>query len=239
LASLSPAQPVRELASAAGSRTTITLRDGTTLVLGPASRLRVPADFGRQTRTVDLDGEALLTVVHDARHPFAVRTARATVRDIGTTFAVRAYRDDPVDRVVVAQGEVAIGNVTLGARDGASVDAAGRVTVERSIDPSHDLAWAQGELAFKDTPLSDVVRELARFYDVDVKVADNALEAKPVTGTFRGQTVDEVLKEIAFAVGGRYERSGRSVVIRRGVGAAGRAGEHGSQERAARERVTR
>jgi transmembrane sensor len=217
-------QPFREFTSARGSRTTITLRDGTRLLLGPASSVRVPADFGVSSRAVELDGEALLTVVHDPRHPFTVRTARAVVRDVGTTFVVHAYAGDITERVAVAEGEVAIGTVSLKARDGASIDSGGQVTVRRGIDLARELAWVQGGLAFKDTPLRDAVRELGRLYDVDVTIADSSLASKPITGSFRTEAIDEVLSEVAFAVGAHYERVGRSVVIRRGVGPAGRTG---------------
>jgi ferric-dicitrate binding protein FerR (iron transport regulator) len=227
---IAPAQQFREFASARGSRTTITLRDGTRLVLGPATRLRVPGDFGRFTRTVELDGEALLTVVHDARRPFAVRTARTTVRDVGTTFVVHAYADDPGDRVAVTEGEVAIADVMLRARDGASVDSTGRVTVQRGIDLARDLAWAHGGLVFQNTPLRDAVRELMRVYDVDVTIADSTLASKLITASFGSDPVDVVLGVVAFAVGGHYEHTGRSVVIRSGVAPAGRPGRAADSE---------
>jgi ferric-dicitrate binding protein FerR (iron transport regulator) len=217
---LTPAQQFREFASARGSRSTVTLRDGSQLVLGPATRLRVPGDFGRSTRTVELDGEALLAVVHDARRPFSVRTAYTTVRDVGTTFVVHAYAGDPVERVAVTEGEVAVAGLALRARDGALVDATGGVTVHHEVDLSSELAWVQGGLAFKRTPLRDVVRELARMYDVDVTIADSTLTDKVITASFRDEPVDVVLGAVAFAVGGHYERTGQSVVIRRGAAPA-------------------
>lgn len=214
---LAPGQPLRELTSARGSITTITLRDGTRLTLGPATRLRIPRHFGVRTRTVELDGEALFVVVHDAGHPFVVRTPLTVVHDIGTTFVVHAYGADPVERVTVAEGEVAVGGVSLKARDGASVDATGRVTVRRSIDLAGDLAWMQHGLAFKDTPLRDVARELSRAYEVDVVIADSTLSDKLVTASFNDAPVDVVLRAVTFSVGAHYERTGRSVVIHRGV----------------------
>jgi ferric-dicitrate binding protein FerR (iron transport regulator) len=218
------AQQFREFVSAPGSRTTIELRDGTRLVLGPATRLRVSSDFGRATRTVELDGEALFTVVHDAVHPFAVRTAHTTVRDVGTTFVVRAYAQDPDERVAVGEGEVALPGAELRARDVASVDVSGRVSVRRDVDVAPYLTWVQGGLVFQDTPLRDVVRELARTYDLEVTVADTALEGEVLSASFNGESADEVLGVITHIVGAHFTRSGRAVVIRRGAVPVGRPG---------------
>lgn len=238
-----PGSPVfREFASARGERTAITLVDGTRVLLGPETRLRVPVTYGQSERMVELEGEALLTVVHDQGRPFAVRTGRATVRDIGTTFIVRAYGDEAAERVAVSEGSVAIGEgdaVQLRARDRAVVDVAGRVAVARGVDLAQDWAWVQGDLAFVDTPLRDVVRDVGRLYDLDVTIADSALGAKPITGTFQREAVDEVLREITFAAGARYERAGRRVVIRLGVAPVGDSGlAPGGVPRFARARAT-
>jgi transmembrane sensor len=163
-------------------------------------------------------------VVHDARRPFTVQTPHATIRDVGTTFVVRAYTGDSREHVAVTEGEVAIAGVPIRAHDGATIDATGRVTVNRGIDLSGDLAWIQGGLAFRDTPLRDVVRELARVYDVNVTLADSALGDKPITASFRDEPMQEVLEEVAFVAGAHCERAGRSVIIRRGIAPASEPG---------------
>jgi ferric-dicitrate binding protein FerR (iron transport regulator) len=219
---LASAPQFREFVSAAKSRTTITLRDGTQIVLGPATRLRVARQFGSGARAVELDGEALLTVVHDPRRPFVVRTAHAVVRDVGTTFMVRAYADDPLERIVVSEGQVAVADVGLGTHDAASIDGVGHVTVRRGVDLAADLAWVRGGLAFTDAPLRDVVRELARTYGVDVTIADTVLAGKLVTASFGDEPIDAVLNVVTLAVGAHYERHGPSVVIRSGIAPASR-----------------
>jgi ferric-dicitrate binding protein FerR (iron transport regulator) len=167
----------------------------------------------------------LFTVVHDARHPFVVRTARTTVRDVGTTFDVRAYAADANERVTVAEGEVAVAGVALHARDAASLDASGHVTVRRNVDVSAPMAWVQGRLVFEDTPLADAARMLARTYDLDMTIADSTLGTELVTASFAaGESAGEVLRAVTLAVGAHYEQTGRKVVIRRGAVPAGHPG---------------
>ncbi len=226
-------QPVHELATAAAARASITLRDGTRLTLGPATRVRVPADFGRTTRTVELEGEAYFAVVHDEHHPFVVHARNATVTDIGTGFDIRAYAGDAV-RVAVAEGRVSLARKggrdargeaetpkSLARGDLASVtDTA--IVVTHGADIAALTAWTQGRLVFEDTPLPDVARQLDRAFNVEITIADSALAGREVSGVFDNETVDQVLDAVTAVIGGRYERSGRAVVIRRGMAGARR-----------------
>jgi ferric-dicitrate binding protein FerR (iron transport regulator) len=207
-------QGLQDFTTPAGGRATVTLGDGTRLILGPASRLRVPSGYGAHARTVELSGEALFAVVHDARRPFAVRTAATVVRDIGTMFAVRAYADDAREQIAVQEGSVSIGALTLRARDVATVSSTADVTVHAVRDIAPYLAWSQGQLAFSDTPLRDVVRELGRTFNLSITVVDSTLANTLVTESFTDQPIDVILDDITAVVGAQYHRTGRSVTIR-------------------------
>jgi ferric-dicitrate binding protein FerR (iron transport regulator) len=225
---ISLAQQVRQFATPAGGRATVTLRDGTQLTLGPATRLLVPADFGRRTRTVELDGEAYFTVVHDPARPFTVHARNAVATDIGTAFDVRAYVGDPAVRVAVVQGEVGVAaakaadhNRPVQAGDIATVTDTG-VVVRHGANVAAATAWVQGGLVFVDTPLRDAVQDLARIYDVDIVVRDSTLLSKRLSGAFNAdERADDVLTAVTFSIGARYQRAGRRVVILRRAAGAG------------------
>ncbi len=222
MTSRSAPQAFGEFVTGAGSRSTVVLRDGTRLVLAPATRIRVPADFGVRTRTIDLDGEAYFAVSHDSQCPFAVRTATSLTRDVGTAFVVRAYADDEHSLVAVQEGEVALAtarvpkaSTVLAAGAVGVIDTAGRITVRRGVHLSGYFGWTQGNLVFESTPLRDVARDLARTFDLQVTVADEALGNELITASFTDQPVDAILNEVTTIVGAQYDRSGRSVTIRR------------------------
>src|SRR4051812_39117088 len=90
----------RTFATAIGKRDSLRLPDGGRVVLGPASKLVVAAAYGRETREVELHGEAYFDVVHDTTRPFMVRAGSVSVRDVGTSFAVRADSGRVVQVVV-------------------------------------------------------------------------------------------------------------------------------------------
>src|SRR6266545_3994021 len=95
-------------ATARGQLSSLTLPDGSRVLLGADTRMRVPRDYGARSRTVDLEGEAYFVVEYDAERPFIVRTEHGSTQDLGTEFAVRAYRQETSVEVVVAEGRVAL-----------------------------------------------------------------------------------------------------------------------------------
>jgi transmembrane sensor len=223
--------PTREFAAGVAERTTVTLDDGTRVTLAPASRLRVPAHAGRADREVILDGEGAFTVRHDAAHPFEVRTANGVIRDIGTTFVVRDYPTDNELDVVVAEGSVtlqpvrgrAVGDtlrppVVLihGQRAQLVAGAEPQVT---TVDADQYQAWTTGRLVFRDTPLRQVVSELARWYDLDIRLTDPSIGNLRLTTSFTDQPLSEVLDAVGVALQVHVARTGRVVTItpRRGT----------------------
>ena len=93
--------------TAVGQRDSVRLPDGTRVVLGPGSRLAVDQGYGTSHREVGLRGEAYFDAQHGGAHPFVVRAGNATVRDVGTVFAIHSDPGDGV-RVVVASGAVVL-----------------------------------------------------------------------------------------------------------------------------------
>src|SRR6266581_757963 len=122
-------------AAAAGHRTTLHLPDGTRVTLGPKSRLRNRADYGRSDRAVYLDGEAYFQVAPDKQRPFRVHTAGSVTEDLGPAFVVRASTGELATEVVVTEGRVSLSRgdtasraVVLGLRDLGRLGASGPAT---------------------------------------------------------------------------------------------------------------
>ena len=212
---------MREVVAARGQRARVRLGDGTRIELAAGSRLTYPAVFADTERAVALTGEAYFEVQHDARRPFVVRTRGGVTEDIGTAFVVRQYADDARLEVVVASGKVAVRAPGRGAapREATAgqlvqVDSSGRASV-RAVDTKQYLAWRQGRLVFSDTPFREVLKQLARWYDVDFQLADSGLATRRFTGAFQGEPLDSLVSELAAPMHVRYERHGRTIVFSR------------------------
>ncbi len=201
----------REFATSVGARDSITLDDGSRVILGPASRIVV------RGRNVDLTtGEAFFVVVHNDKVPFTVRTGETTITDLGTEFSVHSDHDSEV-RVVVREGSVQMArnadSVVL-ERGDVGVAQAATVTAVRGGATEDDLAWTTGKLVFRNAPISELGADLRRWYGVELRVTDSSLLKRHFTGSFASESPSRVLEVIALALGARADRRGDTVYIR-------------------------
>jgi transmembrane sensor len=202
-----------------GQLDSLHLPDGSGVVLGPESRMTVPAGFGGSDRRVLLDGEAWFDVVSDQVRPFAVHTVAATIVAIGTTFIVRTPADGSVRVTVTAgavrigAGPVADGGVTLHRGDRARIDADGSTVVDAGAASDADVAWTRGRLVFDDAPIPDVAEELRRWYGIRLTWSDPSLGARHVTASFDGESAGEVLAVLAAVLGVRVELADDMAVL--------------------------
>ena len=216
-------ETMRRVTTTRGQRAEINLDDGTRVVLGVDSRLEFPSDFGATRRDVYLAGTAYFHVVHDPQRPFAVHTANAVTRDVGTQFVVRAYPGDRRTEVVVTEGSVAIGpRQDDGARpavlthDERGVLTTGNAAVAVSaVDPAAYTAWMQGKLVFRDAPLAAVLRELRRWYATDVELGDASLASLPFSAAFTAESFREAMATVTTVLPVRAVREGMKVVLYR------------------------
>ena len=221
-------QPTPGAVAAAQVFTTVTgqidsvyLSDGTTVILAPGSRLRVAQGYGSRGRSVELDGEALFDVEHDANRPFSVRANGATIRDIGTTFVVRNVAAEAV-RVAVTQGSVVLyaagrqerGGVVLKAGDRAVLNREGNVVAQRGGVTDEDMAFTSGRLVFADATLAEVAAQLRRWYGLELRFVDNELAGRHLTAAFDGESAQQVLTVIGMALGARIDLNGDTALVR-------------------------
>ncbi len=196
----------------AGERSSITLVDGTRIVLGVASTLRYNPYITTGARDIQLEGEAFFDVIPNAERPFVVRTKNTTTRVLGTEFVVRGYPTDSAVRVVVASGKVAFDQTILTAGTVGTRLPSGVVVESDALLTSH-LAWIQGQIAFSEVPLSKVVEELNRWYGVEFRIKDPSLTSMVLTTTFTNRAPNEVADAIATALRIRFERHGDMITF--------------------------
>jgi transmembrane sensor len=208
-----------------GVRDSVLLADGTRVLLGPASELRVPTGFGATHRTVHLTGEAFFRVAHARAgvRAFVVQAGPAAIRDIGTAFTIHGDSAHEV-RVVVTEGSVSMRRATVGgAADTGIVLRAGdvgllsvddSVVVRRGTATSDDLAWTRGRLVFREAPMSEVRADLKRWYGVDLVLADSSLASARYKAEFSGESADDVLHALSLALEATLERHGDTAILR-------------------------
>jgi transmembrane sensor len=204
-----------------GVRDSLTLPDGTRIVIGPLSSVTIPADYGVNSRSVQVRGDAWFDVVHDESKPFTVHAGNAAIVDVGTMFAVSSDAADGVS-VSVTEGAVSLRQlnspaqqgVILKAGDNGRLEPDGRVIPERGKATADDVAWRDGRLVFREAELTEIAGSMRKWYGIELKIADRSLNNRHLTATFNGESADRVLETIRLALGAEIERHGDTAVVR-------------------------
>lgn len=208
-----------------GARDSLTLSDGTRVIIGPLSSVTVPADYGTASRTVNVKGDAWFDVVHDAGKPFTVNAANATIVDVGTKFTVQSDDVDGVS-VSVSEGSVSLRQVNtppqqgviLKAGDNGVLQHGGRVIARRGSATGDDLAWLKGRLVFREAPIAEIVTSMRKWYGIELEVPDKTLASRHITASFAGESPERVLEVIRLALGAEIERHGDTAIVRSAKG---------------------
>jgi ferric-dicitrate binding protein FerR (iron transport regulator) len=163
----------------------LVLADGTRVWLNAASSITFPTAFKGTDREVTIKGEVYFEVAHNAAMPFRVRSDGQTVEVLGTHFDINSYDDEQVIKTTLLEGKVKV----TAAGDRSAILAPGeqsilsvntpaqRIKVVRA-DIDIEMAWRDGMFRFDSTPLSSIMTQVARWYDVDVVYKDEGLKNK-------------------------------------------------------------
>lgn len=143
----------------------LTLPDGTRVWLNAASSLKYPTAFTGKERRVTVTGEAYFEVAQNASQPFRVNVpGAAPVEVLGTSFNINAYIDEEDIRATLLEGSVRIGNTIL--QPGQQMKVKAGNVAEADMDKV--MAWKNGIFNFNDASLKEVMRQLERWYDIEV-----------------------------------------------------------------------
>lgn len=150
----------------------LVLRDGTKVWLNAASSVRFPTDFIGSTRMVEITGEAYFEIAHDKAKPFHVKVNGTDIEVLGTRFNVNAYTDEASIKTSLLEGSVKIttGNKSnmLAPGQEANVTSSGDLSI-RSGNVDMSVAWVKGYFQFDQAPLPVIMRQIGRWYDLDIK----------------------------------------------------------------------
>lgn len=203
-----------EVTAANGKTANVRLPDGTRVSLNSGSSLR----YGPDGRDVELRGEGYFEVVHDAAHPFRVRTRRGVVKDLGTRFVVRAYPEAAELEVAVSDGRVALESMDAGSQ-AATIDAGqvgrtegARIAVDRGVDLERWVGWTHGVLVLDGLSLADAAVVLERHFDVTIAVS-TPVRSRRVRARFHDESVESVMDAVTFALGVRWSRKGNGITV--------------------------
>lgn len=148
----------------------LTLSDGTKVWLNSESSLRYPIAFAGNERGVEITGEAYFEVAKDAKKKFIVSGNGVTTEVLGTHFNVNTYTDESSVKVTLLEGSVKVTKAALTGllKPGQQAQVSSEIKVVNGVDVDEVMAWKNGRFQFNKASLQEVMRQIARWYDVEI-----------------------------------------------------------------------
>ncbi|MBN8853452.1 MAG: hypothetical protein BGO55_18500 [Sphingobacteriales bacterium 50-39] len=196
------------LSTPLGRQQQLTLSDGTKVWLNAGSSVKFPTRFSGAQRKVEITGEVYFEVASNATRPFMVTTGKEDILVLGTHFNVNAYPDEPMARTTLLEGSVKVNDKVI-LRPGQQYGNG----IVSEVDTDASVAWVTGFFHFEHADIKTVMRQLSRWYDVEVHY-----EGKPTAEAFGGEIqrnlkLSEVL-DLLSGTGIHYTLNDKILTIR-------------------------
>lgn len=228
-----------------GSKATVLLPDGSTVLLNADSKLTYPQKFSNKKREVTLEGEAFFEIEKDEDRQFLVKTSDIIVKVFGTSFNVKSYPDENTTETTLVEGSISIYKNSIDDLKGEAevklepnqrivlykeqeksthTEALpkkaenvpirkAKLVLSKSVDTERFISWKDGHLKIESEPMNILAVTLERRYDVKVHFMDEEIKQFRFTGTFKNETIEQVMEAIKLASAVDYSIDERNIWI--------------------------
>ena len=199
-----------------GRQYNLLLADGSKVWLNATSSITFPTSFSGSERKVTVTGEVYFEVAHNSKMPFIVQKGDMSVAVLGTHFNINAYDDEQTMNVTLLEGSVKVmdrntQNIIKPGQQ-ARVSREGAMSVASDVDTEEVMAWKNEIFKFKSTDIGILMRQLSRWYDVEVvynkKVDDRFFVEIP-----RNTNLSDILKALELTGRVRFEIEGKKIIV--------------------------
>ena len=205
------------LTTQSGRQYKLQLPDSTNVWLNAASSITFPTSFTGSERQVSISGEVYFEVAKDKSKPFRVAADDMIITVTGTHFNVKAYTDEPVFTTTVLEGGVKVSKnnktVTLSPNEQSLSYAKGNLSVNKNLNISEIMAWREGLFHFESADLPTILRELGRWYDLEVSYEGTISKDKFFVIVNRNSSLSAVLKALQ-SNGVEFSISGKRLTVK-------------------------
>ena len=208
------------LANPAGSKAVnITLSDGSRVWLNSESSLRYPTAFVGKDRRVEITGEAYFEVNHNEKMPFHVNAKGVDVEVLGTHFNINSYDDEAIIKTTLLEGSVKIsnnhGSKIIKPGEQAQIFNNGQSSISVSTPNLNEVvAWKNGRFFYNNADLESIMRQIARWYNVEVIYKDK-IQYHYTVDVLRNVQVSQLFKFIEMSGGVHFDIRDRTIIVRK------------------------
>ncbi|HLT08811.1 MAG TPA: FecR domain-containing protein [Cyclobacteriaceae bacterium] len=203
----------------AGAKASITLADGSKVLLNSESILRYKKNFEPNRRALYLEGEALFEVQKDSMKPFIVYSGSLATMAIGTSFNIHAYEPEAV-KIYLLAGKALVtdslhqeAQMFLEIGEAASKNSQG-IIQKSSFDEEEVTAWTKGIIILDKTPIYSAIQTLEKWYGVSFHLRNEPPEGLTVSGKFENEQLKNILDGLSYSARFVFDIEGKQVFIR-------------------------
>ena len=201
-----------------GSRViNMVLNDGSHVWLNAASTITYPVAFEGIDREVVVTGEVYFEVAHDPKKKFIVKTGGLSTEVLGTHFNVNSYNDEDEIKITLLQGSVKVvsnyGATSVIKPGEQAVDAGGNLRVNKNVNVEDVIAWKNERFSFNDVNIKSIMKEVARWYDLQIEYKGNVEDLNFGGNMSRQKNVSELLKRMEATQAIKFEVEGKKIIV--------------------------
>jgi transmembrane sensor len=205
------------ISTAKGRQWLLTLSDGSKVWLNAASSIRYPLAFTGTSRQVEISGEAYFEIAKNAKKPFIVQAGGQQIQVLGTHFNINSYPDEPSAKTTLLEGSIKVtgGSQTLILKPGeqARVSISGGLTLATGVDLTETMAWKDGVFRFRDATIEPLMRQIARWYGVDVSYQGGEIKQHFIATIPMNASAAEVFKALELTGGVHFRIDNKKITV--------------------------
>lgn len=199
-----------------GAQYHMTLPDGTKVILNAQSVIRFTLPFVGAQRKVSIEGEVYFDVAKDKNRPFIVTAQQSQIEVLGTQFNINAYDKNHL-RASLLEGVIQLNTPKTKMKlvPGQVADIHnenGKIDLIK-VDLNSELSWTKGYFDFKDTPIRNIMQQLARWYDIEVQYEGEMSDKEYSARILRRDNIKDILNKLEATQTIRFKTIGRKVIV--------------------------
>lgn len=199
-----------------GRQYSLVLADGSKVWLNSASSITFPTAFIGNERRVSVTGEAYFEIAHNPQIPFIVSNGNVNITVLGTHFNINSYDDENVVKITLLEGLISVKNESENSKiipgEQANLLGSGLIKVLKNVNVDEVVAWKNGVFNFDGTSIETLMRQLSRWYDVDIiyNRKENELFHAEIP---RNTKLSDVLKALELTGKVRFGIDGKKIIV--------------------------
>ncbi|MDR2920285.1 MAG: FecR family protein [Tannerella sp.] len=205
-----------------GAQSKVVLPDQSVVWINAGSSIKYHEDTEKQTRNINLEGEAYFEVSKNQDMPFIVESGSLQVSVLGTSFNVKAYENQETIDIVLVSGKVEVRSENkqddaylLSPDEMLSYNKQTNHAEKSMVQSLNYCAWKNGQLKFDEQQFALLAKDLERIYNVQIEVKSDLLKTERFSGSFSyDYSINDILREIDVEKKYTWKQNGNQIIIR-------------------------